>query len=185
MIWHRSNRASRTGAKLADRHYSRRTPGSPQFVPPAPAVILVTDCGRAVWVTTAPKFSDHAWPGAWMCTIFRNEGAGLSSELIRQAVAATRWRWPTVPAPGMITFVDPLKIKPTQKPGWCFRKAGFREVGRTKGGHGRNPLLVLQLLESGMPDPQAALGETLPLFPQHNHPITTLQPNNPTQGNTP
>jgi hypothetical protein len=164
MRWERAHRYTPAGVALADRHYSRRTPGSPQFVPPGRNVVLVTPCGRAVWASTAPMFATHAWPGAWVCSIFRNEGAGLSSELIREAVAATRWRWSEVPEHGMITFVDPAKVRRKRDPGRCFLRAGFQRVGATQGGHGRNPLVVLQLLEDGMPAPEPAMGESLRLF---------------------
>jgi hypothetical protein len=46
----------------------------------------------------------------------------------------------------MITFVDPTKIKPTQQPGWCFVKAGFRKVGHSDDGK-----VILQLSPSLMP----------------------------------
>ena len=80
-----------------------------------------------------------------MCSAFRNEGAGLSSDLIRQAVAATLWQWPA-PELGMVTFVDPSKTLHKRDPGRCYRKAGFHPVGYTKGG-----LIALQLLPDEMP----------------------------------
>jgi hypothetical protein len=46
----------------------------------------------------------------------------------------------------MVTFVNPAMVKPTQRPGWCFSKAGFKPCGSTVGG-----LLALQLLPSAMP----------------------------------
>lgn len=84
-----------------------------------------------------------------MCSAFRNEGAGLSSTLIREAVAATRWRWPDVPPLGMITFVNTDKIANKINPGYCYKRAGFRRVGETKGG-----LVALQLLSADMPPPE-------------------------------
>lgn len=90
MTWHISNRADPRAAALADRHYSRQTIGARQFVPPGRCFVLVQD--SAYWVTSWPfaQFVRHAWAGAWICSAFRNEGVGLSSELIREAVAATR-----------------------------------------------------------------------------------------------
>lgn len=85
--------------------------------------------------------------GAWVNSIFRNEGAGLSSDLIRHAVAATRAHWPEVPALGMVSFVDASKVRGKRDPGYCFLKAGFRNVGATKGG-----LVALQLLPEDMPE---------------------------------
>lgn len=94
MIWSRSDRFDPKARDLADRHYNRQKPGTDQFVPPGRCLVLfaATETGRAFWVTSWPfaEYVKHAWPGAWVCSAFRNEGAGLSSDLIRQAVAATR-----------------------------------------------------------------------------------------------
>ncbi len=79
--------------------------------------------------------------------MFRNEGAGLSSELIRQAVAATRAYWGEPPSLGMVSFVDANEVRRKRDPGRCFRKAGWKHVGHTKGG-----LLAFQQLPSAMPD---------------------------------
>lgn len=141
--------------ELADRHYSRGKPGTPQFVPPMRAVILKTGDRRAVWVTTAPRFVFHAWPGAWVNTIFRNEGAGLSSELILEAVAATRALWRDVPDEGLITFVDPARIRRKRDPGRCYIRAGFELVGETA----RRSLLVFQLPPARFPEPVQPLLE--------------------------
>ena len=112
MRWAVSYRASPRGRRIADRHYNRQKVGSAQFVPPGACLVLVTTCGLALWITSAPiaDYVKHAWPGAWVCSAFSNEGAGLSSELIREAVAATCALW-TPPALGMVTFVDPEKVR--------------------------------------------------------------------------
>jgi len=161
MRWALSHRFHPSAAAVADRHYNRRAVGSPQFVPPGRCLVLQTECGRALWVTSWPfaEFTRHAWAGAWVNSLFRNEGAGLSSELIREAVAATRWRWPDIPAIGMISFVDAGKVRRKRDPGRCYTKAGFRRVGFTKGG-----LVALQLDPADMPEPSPPLGATLDLF---------------------
>lgn len=109
------------------------------------------------------QYVKHEWAGAWVCSIFHNEGAGPSAELVRQAIAATRAIAGEPPALGMVTFVDRRKAKPFITPvgarkrrrigrpsraiyGQCFRQAGFKEVGETKGG-----LLALQLLPKDFP----------------------------------
>ena len=106
------------------------------------------DDDLAVWVTSwpRPEYVRHAWPGAWVKSLFRNEGTYLSSELIIEAVAATRARWPMVPSDGMVTFVDPRKVRHKRDPGRCYRRAGFRLVGETVGG-----LLAFQMLPDEMP----------------------------------
>lgn len=161
-MWERSHRFDPRCAQLADRHYSRRNIGSPQFMPPGSCFVLYakTPTGEAVWGTSAPfaQYVRHAWAGAWMCSIFRNEGAGQASEMIRQAVAATRSFYGAAPEHGMMTFVDRKKVRPTIVRGvpvwgWTYLKAGFRPAGETKGG-----LLALQLLEADMPPPAPAIG---------------------------
>lgn len=164
-----SHRADPAATRLADRHYNRQKIGSTQFAPPGSCVVFLTDCGKAFWITSAPfaEYVKHAWAGAWVCSAFRSEGAGKASDLIRQAVAATRAYYGDPPALGMITFVDRNKVQPIMrrgKPVWgySYRKAGFIEVGETKGG-----LLALQLLPDAMPDPIPAQSMTmhgLPLF---------------------
>ena len=148
--WTLSNRFDPAGAALADRHYNRRKIGSPQFVPPGRCVVMLAACGRALWVTSWPfaEYVRHAWAGAWVNSLFRNEGAGLSSALILRAVAHTRSVWPDVPPLGLITFVDAGKVKAKADPGYCYLRAGFRNVGHTKGG-----LVALQLLPEAMPPP--------------------------------
>lgn len=89
MIWQMSNRADPKARELADRHYNRQKPGTPQFVPPGRCLVLYaeTSSGRAFWVTSFPyaEYVRHAWAGAWICSAFRNEGAGIASEMIRDA----------------------------------------------------------------------------------------------------
>lgn len=156
MRWELSNRFDASVVPLADRHYNRRKIGSPQFVPPGRCLVLATPSRDAFWVTSWPfaQFVRHAWAGAWLCSAFRNESEVLSSALIVEAVSATRWKWPTVPDLGIVTFVDSTKVRRKRDPGRCFRRAGFLEVGETKGG-----LVVLQLIPAAMPAPVAPLGE--------------------------
>lgn len=154
MMWRLSHRADTAALPLADRHYNRQKIGSPQFVPPGRCVVLLTLCERALWVSSWPfaEYVKHAWAGAWVCSCFRNEGAGLSSLLILQAIAATRALWGEPPDLGMITFVDRDKTRRKRDPGRCYRKAGFKYVGDTKGG-----LVALQLLPHEMPQAQKPL----------------------------
>lgn len=158
MLWTLSHRADLKSRLIADRHYNRQKIGSPQFVPPGRCLVLhgESERGRAFWVTSWPyaEFVKHAWAGAWMCSAFRNEGLGVASELILQAVSVTRWHFGKSPSLGMVTFVDESKVKPTKVRGknvwgWTYREAGFEECGRTQGG-----LLALQLRPKDMPSAQ-------------------------------
>lgn len=163
MVWRLSNRADDKARRIADRHYNRQKVGAKQFVPPGRCLVLYTGSpgAEAMWVTSWPfaEFVKHDWAGAWVCSAFRNEGAGQASALIRQAIAATRAVFGPPPALGLITFVDRAKVRPTmvrgQKVwGWTYRRAGFREAGETRGG-----LLCLQLLPEDMPPAAPALSD--------------------------
>lgn len=186
MIFELSYRADQEARIIADGHYNRQKKGAAQFVPPGRCLVLKakSETGRALWITSWPfaEYVKHRWGGAWVCSAFRNErgdddgervdGAGMSSELIREALAATRWRWPDIPmvwawkitrrhdrsdieriAICMITFVDREKTKTKRDPGRCFRKAGFVEVGETAGG-----LVALGLPIDALPAAAAPAG---------------------------
>ena len=163
--WALSDRADPEARGVADRHYNRQKPGTRQFVPPGRCLVLKAP--GAVWVTSWPfaEYVKHAWPGAWVCSAFRRECADSprASDMIRAAVAATRWRWPDVPALGMITFVDRAKVRPTvvrgvETWGWTYRRAGFVDTGETKGG-----LLALRLQPADMPAAMEPRGVALAL----------------------
>lgn len=155
MHWQESHRADPEARALADRHYSRQKPGTPQFVPPGRCVVLKIP-GLAYWVTSYPfaEWVKHAWAGAWVCSAFRNESDILSSTLIRQAISATRClaldkpNW-DLPDMGMVTFVDAGKVRKKRDPGRCYTKAGFTRLKETTAGG----LIVLQMTADQMPDP--------------------------------
>ena len=155
MMWALSNRADPRALPLADRHYNRQKPGTPQFVPPGRCVVFLTTAADALWVSSWPfaQYVRHAWPGAWVCSCFRNESPALSSELITEAVAATRAVLGAPPPLGFITFIDANKTRRKRDPGRCFRRAGWKHVGFTAGG-----LWALQLLPAAMPAAEAPLG---------------------------
>ena len=154
MTWEVTWRADPIARAIADRHYNRQKPGSPQFVPPGRCLVLRAADHSAVWVTSWPfaRYVQHAWGGAWINSLFRNEGDGLSSDLIRQAVAHTRAHWPAAPDLGMVTFVDAGQVRRKRDPGRCYRKAGFRHVGFTVAG-----LYVFQMLPAEMPEAELAI----------------------------
>lgn len=162
MGWRLSWRADPQARAIADRHYNRQSIGARDIAPPGRCLVLLATTGPALWITSWPfaEYVKHAWAGAWVCSAFRNEGAGLSSSLIRQAVAATRWRYGEPPDLGMITFIDETKVRHKRDPGRCFRRAGFAVVGRTKT---RN-LVALQLLSAEMPPPMAPIGSQTEIF---------------------
>jgi hypothetical protein len=161
MHWCLSHRADKRALPIANRHYSRQKVGTPQFVPPGRCVVLLTAEANALWVTSWPfaEYVKHRWPGAWVNSLFRNESELLSSALILEAVAITRQIYGEPPALGMVTFVDAGKVRHKRDPGRCYRKAGFKHVGETKGG-----LIALQLLPEAMPEPRAAASAQMNLL---------------------
>lgn len=161
-VWRISHRADKQALPLADAHYNRQKPGTPQFVPPGRC--LVFRCDRALWTSSWPfaEYVKHAWAGAWVNSLFRRESGPIASDLIREAVAATRFLWGDPPHLGMVTFVDADKVKHKRDPGRCYIKAGFIPVGETKGG-----LLAFQLLPEDMPEPAPPIGVTLNLWDTH------------------
>lgn len=160
MIWGMSHRFHTPARLLADRHYNRQKIGSPQFMPPGSCRVLLADNQRAVFGLSFPKaeFVKHAWAGAWINSIFRNEEAGpLASAMIREAIAIMQTLY-DVPALGCVTFVDPKKTRGVLRRGervhgFCYLMAGFQHVGFTKGG-----LLAWQLLPDRMPPPMRVVG---------------------------
>lgn len=136
LVTHKGDRSCRL---LADRHYTRQTVGSPQFCRPGRNLVLRTAAGDAVWVTWSGIRDDGLQ--AWECTIFRNESEYLSSDMILGALAATIAEWGQPPPDGIITYVDQSKVR-SSNPSFCFFKAGFQRIGRSK----RRRLILLQFL---------------------------------------
>ena len=81
--WTLSYRADPEAKQIADRHYNRQNPDSPQFVPPGRCLVLRRP--GAVWVTSWPlaEYVRHQWPGAWINSCFRRESGPLASDLQR------------------------------------------------------------------------------------------------------
>jgi hypothetical protein len=88
VTWQLRNRNDRVIVAHADRHYSRQTRGAKQMGAPAMSLAFVTPCERASWLS---QWTQHPDDGllALRCAFFRNEGAGLSSELILAAMQLT------------------------------------------------------------------------------------------------
>jgi hypothetical protein len=157
--WQLSYRADPVANAVAKRHYNCQSPDSDQWVKPGACLCFITPEAGAIWSTSAPfaEYVQHAWAGAWENSTFRNERQDLylSSDLIRDGIAATLWLWPVPPALGIVTMVDAAKTHRKRDPGRCYRKAGFRHVGFTQGG-----LWVFQMPPDEMPEPCAPVGVT-------------------------
>lgn len=135
----------------AGPHYSRRTPGSKTFTGVGQEIVLVTDCGRAVWACVRQKTpmapgtgssrgrvgsTDHVARFIWRNMIFRNLGAGRSSDLIVEALDVTyrewRARYGELPTERLRTEIGIAQIKSTN-PGCCYLIAGWHR-GETRRG---------------------------------------------------
>lgn len=147
--WHIVGKFDRDACALADRHYSRRKVGSPQFMPPGQTIVLLGMMHDAVfgWWRPHPAAGIRAMNNldGWTCTIFRNEGRMLSSNLVLQAelaLAAIHGCGPD----GMLTYVWDRKVK-SQNPGYCFKMAGWKAIGRSA--DGRKTLLQKPFSSAG------------------------------------
>ncbi len=119
-----------TARAIFDRHYSRYRYADGRrpliFVGPGEKMVLLTPDARALFVWR--KFISADGQDGINCAIFRNEGAGLSSDLVRAADALADLRWP---GRRHFTYVNPRKIR-SSNPGCCFLKAGWHRCGVTK-----------------------------------------------------
>ncbi len=134
--WLVTDKGDQDARRLADEHYSRQRRGAPQFTRNGQNLVFITPDLRAAWVTHRPAPGVAERPDklqAWECTLFRNTGPTRSSLLIREAVLLTAALWGEFPPDGLITHVDPSKVR-GEIPGYCFRRAGWRHVGTS--GHG-------------------------------------------------
>ncbi len=129
------------GRAQYERHYSarkslalRRARGTRLFVGPGNKLVLSTPCRRALFVWWRQMFRRDGQVGI-NCAVFRNEGAGLSSDLICAAdeIAFSRW-----PGERHFTFVDAdetaMRRSRQAAPGQCFIWAGWQFCGVTAGG---------------------------------------------------
>lgn len=134
-----------TASSLYDRHYSRHpsSVGHARCAGPGEKLVLLTPCARGlfVWRNFIDKCLDDRTgeqQAGVNCAIFRNEGAGLSSELI---LAAMEHGWEKWPGQRFYTYVNPRRVR-SANPGYCFKRAGWRLCGVTK----TRGLLVLEVL---------------------------------------
>lgn len=104
------------------------------FCGPGQKIVLRTWEADALFVWR--NFKDASGQTGINCAIFRNESKHKSSELIRQADAIADFCWP---GERHYTYVNAEKIR-SINPGYCFKKAGWRECGRTK----VNRLIILE-----------------------------------------
>jgi hypothetical protein len=129
-----------SGRSLFRRHYSykpyRDGRDPALFVGPGEKMVLLTPDAKGLFVWR--KFiSGNAQQGI-NCAVFRNEAAGLASDLIREA---DRLAWERWPGERHYTYVNPKRVR-SRNPGYCFMKAGWRKCGVTKW----KKLLIFEIL---------------------------------------
>lgn len=140
--WRQTRDGDPVALRLYERHYSARAYADGRerrlFVGPGEKLVLVAHDDTAMFVWR--RFISMDDQVGICCSVFRNEGPALASHLITEADAIADARWP---GERHFTYVAPRRIRSTN-PGFCFLAAGWRRAGHTKGGHGRDPLLVLE-----------------------------------------
>lgn len=120
------------------RHYTYRNYKDNRrrtiFVGPGEKMVLMTFNCDALFVWR--KFIDASGQKGVNCSVFRNESPILSSELILEAEGYAWQRWP---GERLYTYVAQQKIQ-SVNPGYCFKKAGWKNCGLTK----RSKLVILE-----------------------------------------
>jgi hypothetical protein len=134
-MWEIVNKFDKEAVALADRHYSRRKIGSPQFMPPGQTLILLDDLSVFGWWRPHPRSGLQAMNGldGWTCTIFRNENGSLSSQLILDAESVLVREIGECGPDGMLTYIWDAKVR-SSNPGYCFKMAGWKRIGRSADG---------------------------------------------------
>jgi hypothetical protein len=127
-VWQLAHKAHPDCAALADRHYSRRKVGSPQFMPPGQTIVLGAPNAVFGWWRPEPGVMAINGLDGWTCTIFRNESDLLSSALILAAEAFIVECGPD----GLMTYIHDRKIR-SVNPGCCFKMAGWRTARKPDG----------------------------------------------------
>lgn len=130
--WERVTKFDPRACELADRHYSRRKPGSGQFMPPGQTIVLLATDAVWGWWRPHPASGLTAMNGldGWTCTIFRNESPVLSSDLVLDAEMAMGEYGLDIGLDGLLTYVWDSKVR-SVNPGFCFKMAGWTVRGRS------------------------------------------------------
>lgn len=145
-IWVEVRDGNDSARQIFDGHYSRyhyadgRKPRL--FVGPGEKMVLLTPDARAMFVWR--KFISADKQDGVNCAVFRNEGAGRASDLIREADVLAWQRWPGA---RLYTYVDPKKVRRSRTPGRCFLKAGWRYVRDSAGARAATKARGLLILE--------------------------------------
>lgn len=150
MKWMETDKSDQRPRRLADKHYTRQTPGHPMWTRPGWNQILYAEQqnGRAAafcwwrpkWESGLAGTERKDKLRAIECSLFRNQSRWRSSKAIVDAISclltwahATDVEWPD----GIITGVGSEQTRGGRAdhhaPGYCFREAGFVDFEHTKG----------------------------------------------------
>lgn len=134
--WQITRDGDPSGRAIFERHYSaasalarRRRRQTKLYVGPGFKLVLLWPDARALFIWRKERERADGQVGV-NCAVFRNEGAGVASELILAAEAEAWNRWP---AERLFTFVDPRRVR-GNPPSNCFYRAGWRRCGTSAGG---------------------------------------------------
>lgn len=136
MFWIMARDGNEDGYRLYRKHYSAKKNRDNRpvkcrlFVGPGEKMVLIGWMCEAVFAwqhATVPRLDKQE---GVCCTIFRNESQHRSSDMIREAMQLAWGRWPGL---RLFTMVNPAEVRSTN-PGCCFKKAGWKKCGTTKGG---------------------------------------------------
>jgi hypothetical protein len=156
--WERVTKFDKRAVALADGHYSRRSPGSPQFMPPGQTIVLYRPGAVFGWWRPDPASGLRAMNNldGWTCTIFRNISGTLSSSLILLAELSLRKCANDCGPDGMLTYVWDKKVSSENK-GYCFKRAGWRvHSTRPRSADKRKTLLTKRFEDAGEPGKETA-----------------------------
>lgn len=110
------------------RHYSCRNPEVDYcrygFSGKGESMVLITPECNALWCWRRVEGEGVN------CSVFRNEGDILSSQLVIEASGLARKKWGNK---RLYTYVNSQKIQ-SSNPGYCFLMAGWEKCGKSKGG---------------------------------------------------
>lgn len=136
--WCRTKDGDMEAYAIFRRHYSctNLRPKLRQFVGPGQKMILLSAGGDAVFVWRRERYRMDKQTGT-NCAVFRNEGATLSSTLIREAMCLAWERWPD---DRLFTFINAALVR-SSNPGYCFKMAGWRPCGTSAKG-----LIIMEAL---------------------------------------
>lgn len=131
-FWRASRDGDPRGLALYRRHYSSRRYADGRdpalFVGPGEKTVLLSHDDDALFVWR--KFIDASGQEGVNCAVFRNESPYVASAMILDAETWAAERWP---GERLYTYVNPRSIR-SVNPGYCFKRAGWRTDGSTRGG---------------------------------------------------